>query len=61
MSWIVLLKTGKHLPGSFSQKLATISTADECAETILGFSNDQSSGAQELVFSFFLFVKLLLL
>ena len=50
MSWIVLLKTGKHLPGSFSQRLATISTADECAETILGFINDHAPGAQELVF-----------
>ena len=45
MSWIVFLKTGKYLPGSFSQKLATISTADECAETILGFINDRAPGA----------------
>ena len=57
MSWIVLLKTGKHLPGSFSQRLATISTADECTETILRFINDHAPGAQQLVFpslSFFL-------
>ena len=55
MSWIVLLKTGKHLPGSFSQRLATISTADECEETILGFINDHAPGAQELVFPSFFF------
>ena len=64
MSWIVLLKTGKHLPGSFSQRLATIPTADECAETILGFINDHAPGAQELVFPFlsfpFFFAKITL-
>ena len=63
MSWIVLLKTGKRLPRSLSQRLATISTADECAETILGFINDHAPGARELVFPslFFFFAKLLLL
>ena len=55
MSWIVLLKTGKHLPGSFCQRLATISTADECAETILRFIHDHAPGAQELMFSFLFF------
>ena len=45
MSWIVLFKIGKHLPGSFSQRLATISIVDECAETILGFINDNAPGA----------------
>ena len=62
MSWFMLFKTGKHLPVSFSQRLATISTADECAYTILGFINDHAPQAQELVFpSLFLFTKLLLL
>ena len=62
MSWIMLLKTGKHLPGSFSQRLATISTADECAETILRFINDHAPGARELVFPFlsFFFAKIIL-
>ena len=55
MSWIVLLKTGKCLPGSFSQRLVTISTADECVETILRFINDHAPGARELVFSFLFF------
>ena len=57
MSCIVFLKTGKCLPGSFSQKLATIPTADECAETILGFNNEHAPGARELVFSFFFFLQ----
>ena len=57
MSWIVFLKTGKRLPGSFSQKLATISTADECPEIILGFINDHAPGARELVFYLFHFCK----
>ena len=57
----MLLKTGKHLPGSFFQRLATISPADECAETILRFINDHAPGAWELVFSLSLFEKLLLL
>ena len=52
MSWIVFLKIGKHLPGTFSQKLATVSTADECAETILDFINDHAPGARELVSPF---------
>ena len=56
MSWIVFLKTGKCLPGSFSQRLATISTADECAETIIRFINDHAPGARELVFSFSFFL-----
>ena len=58
MGWIVFLKIGKSLPGSFSQRLTTISTADECAEAILGFINDQAPGARELVSSF---IKLSLL
>ena len=32
MSWIVFLKMGKCLPGSFTVTLATISSADECAD-----------------------------
>ena len=63
MSWIVLIKTWKHLPGSFSQRLTTISTADGCAETILRFINDDAPGAREVVFPFlsFLFLQKLLL
>ena len=57
MSWILLLKTGKHLPGSFSQRLATIVTADECAETILRVINDHAPGARELVFPSLFFLQ----
>ena len=49
MSWIVFLKTGKRLPRLYTVKLATTFTADECAETILGFINTHVPGAQELV------------
>ena len=55
MSWIVFLKMGKHLPRLYTVKLATIFTADECAETILRFINAHVPGARELVaFSFIL-------
>ena len=57
MSWIVLLKTGKHLPGLLSQKLVAVSTADECAETILGFINDHAPGTWELVFPSLFFLQ----
>ena len=50
-SWIVFLKTGKRLPRQYTVKLATIFTADECAETILEFINVHVPGAQELVAS----------
>ena len=49
MSWIVFLKTGKHLPGSFTVVLATISSADECADRIIEFINVHAAGARELV------------
>ena len=49
MGWIVFLRIGKCLPGSFSQKLATVRPADECTETILRFINDHAPGARELV------------
>ena len=44
MSWIVFLKMGKHLPGSFTVMLATISSADGCAEKI-EFINAHVPGA----------------
>ena len=50
MSWIVFLKTGKCLPGSFTVMLATISSADECTDKIIKFINAHAPGAQELVF-----------
>ena len=49
MSWIVLLKMGIHLPGSFTVMLASISSADECAEKIIKFINAHVPGARELV------------
>ena len=49
MSWIVFLKTGKHLPGSFTVMLATISSADECADKIIWFINAHAPGTRELV------------
>ena len=45
MSWIVFLKMGKCLPRQYTVKLATIFTADECAEAILGFINAHVPGA----------------
>ena len=45
MSWIVFLKTGKHLPGSFTVVLAAISSADECADKIIKFINAHTPGA----------------
>ena len=54
MSWIVFLKMGKCLPRQYTVKLATIFTADECAETILRFINAHVPGAQELVASLFI-------
>ena len=50
MSWIVFLKTGKHLPGSFTMTLATISSADECVDKIIKFIDAHTPGARELVF-----------
>ena len=52
MGWIVFFKIAKCLPGSLSQKLATVSTADECTVTILRFTDDHAPGAQELVSPF---------
>ena len=49
MSWIVFLKMGKCLPGSFTVMLATISSADECADKIIEFTDAHTPGAQELV------------
>ena len=49
MSWIVFLKTEKHLTGSFTVMLATISSADECTDKIIEFINAHTPGAQELV------------
>ena len=49
MSWIVFLKMGKHLPGSFTVMLATISSADECADKIIKFINAHAPGARLLV------------
>ena len=49
MSWIVFLKTGKCLPGSFTMMLATISSADECADKVIEFINAHTPGAQELI------------
>ena len=49
MSWFVFLKMGKHLPGSFTVMLATISSADECADKIIEFINAHFPAAQELV------------
>ena len=43
------LKMGKCLPRLYTVKLATIFTADECAETILRFINAHVPGAQQLV------------
>ena len=40
---------GKHLPGSFTVMLATISSADECADKIIEFINAHAPGARELV------------
>ena len=45
MSWIVFLKMGKHLPGSFTVTLATISPADECTDKIIEFINAHIPGA----------------
>ena len=49
MSWIVFLKMGKCLPGSFTVTLATISSADECTDKIIEFIDAHTPGAQELV------------
>ena len=49
MSWIVFLKTGKRLPGSFTVILATISSADECTDNIIKFIIAHAPGAQGLV------------
>ena len=49
MRWIIFFKMGKSLPGSFTVMLATISSADECTDKIIGFINTHTSGAQELV------------
>ena len=49
MSWVVFLKMEKHLPGSFTVMLATISSADECTDKIIEFINAHVPGAQELV------------
>ena len=49
MSWIVLLKMGKHLLGSFTVMLATISSTDECTEKIIEFINAHVPEARELV------------
>ena len=45
MSRIVFLKMGKCLPGSFAMMLATISSADECADKIIEFINLHTPGA----------------
>ena len=45
MSWIVFLKMEKHLPGSFTVTLVTISSADECADKIIEFINAHAPGA----------------
>ena len=45
MSWIVFLKMGKHLLGSFTVMLATISSADECTDKIIKFINAHVPGA----------------
>ena len=49
MSWIVFLKMRKCLSGSFTVMLATISSADECADKIIKFINAHVPGAQKLV------------
>ena len=49
MSWIVFLKMVKHLLGAFTVMLATISSADECADKIIEFIDTHTPGAQELV------------
>ena len=46
MSWIVFLKMGKHVPGSFTVMLATISFVDECADKIIELINAHASGAR---------------
>ena len=61
MNWIVFLKMGKRLPGSFTVMLATISSADECADKIIEFINVYVPGARELVTFSFLYLKLSLL
>ena len=45
MSWIVFLKMGKHLQGSSTVMLATISSADECTDKIIEFINANTPGA----------------
>ena len=49
MSWIIFLKMGKHLQGSFTVTLATISSADECTDKIIKFISAHTPGARELV------------
>ena len=49
MSWIVFLKMGKHLPGSFTVVLGTISSADECTDKIIKFINAHAPGARGVV------------